>query len=444
MNNDKRTGYEEAARALTERAASHYLRKNYILQDECLQCAAMLHDMKPAADRATEAGTPAKAAQMPEPLEEVRVMMRGEPEYLKALDLYYSGAQLAAFGVAGSEEARREGYRNGMDHAKRLYEAGQSIAAAQRTAGGDAVAWRVREFDSVEGKHSDVWRLTPYRADVELFERYGAMIEPLGVIAPVPEAAAQADGGGWVSPKEYWEAPTAHPLAALAAEQKPLPPEVAAALSDIESVYAYGDAPTAQPTPEQQAEINAALDRADAEDEARYPAAQPTPPDDERAAFEKWAELAVAQMAGTQHDLIGWYYFDDLTNDRWEAWQARAALRQPPKPNFNAAPNPDAEDAALLLRNDLSALWRFWECCEDSDSGGHDVPKERMARLREIGVVQSKGFGRDQITSFGDYVLGRAAGEDRRFPLKTAAEYNAESAARAAALQAKQAGEEQQ
>jgi len=43
----------------------------------------------------------------------------------------------------------------------------------------------------------------------------------------------------------------------------------------------------------------------------------------------------------------------------------------------------------FLLPNDLAALKRFAECCEDSESGGHDVPNERMARLREIGVVES-------------------------------------------------------
>ena len=62
--NEKRTGYEEAAKALTERAAGHYRMKNYELQDECLQCASMLHDMKPAARRAP-AAAPAPVAAIP-------------------------------------------------------------------------------------------------------------------------------------------------------------------------------------------------------------------------------------------------------------------------------------------------------------------------------------------------------------------------------------------
>lgn len=86
-----------------------------------------------------------------------------------------------------------------------------------------------------------------------------------------------------------------------------------------------------------------------------------------------------------------------------------------------------APDTNFLLPSDLAALQRFHECAMDFDSGGHDVSKEAMARLREIGVVENKGFGRHQVTSFGDYVLGRAAGADFKFPLKTYAEYNEES-----------------
>lgn len=78
----------------------------------------------------------------------------------------------------------------------------------------------------------------------------------------------------------------------------------------------------------------------------------------------------------------------------------------------------------MLQPDDLKALQRFFECCEDFDSGGHDVSKERMARLHELGVVQSKGFGRHQITAFGDYVLCLATNTPARFPLKTFAEYN--------------------
>jgi len=46
-NNGKREGFEAAAKALQERATGHFRNKNYALQDECLQCASMLHDLKP-------------------------------------------------------------------------------------------------------------------------------------------------------------------------------------------------------------------------------------------------------------------------------------------------------------------------------------------------------------------------------------------------------------
>lgn len=45
----ERQGWEAAAKALQERAAGHFRNKDYKLQDECLQCASMLHDMKPLA-----------------------------------------------------------------------------------------------------------------------------------------------------------------------------------------------------------------------------------------------------------------------------------------------------------------------------------------------------------------------------------------------------------
>jgi len=84
---------------------------------------------------------------------------------------------------------------------------------------------------------------------------------------------------------------------------------------------------------------------------------------------------------------------------------------------------------SYLLPDDLAALRRFEECASDFDSGGHDVPKPAMARLREIGVVQSIGFGRHQTTAFGDYVLERIAGEPAILPLMTLVERNAAMAA---------------
>jgi hypothetical protein len=44
-----RDSMEAAAQALGERAAGHFRMDNHELQDECLQCASMIRDMKPAA-----------------------------------------------------------------------------------------------------------------------------------------------------------------------------------------------------------------------------------------------------------------------------------------------------------------------------------------------------------------------------------------------------------
>ena len=81
------------------------------------------------------------------------------------------------------------------------------------------------------------------------------------------------------------------------------------------------------------------------------------------------------------------------------------------------------QNSNFLLPDDLAALKRFAECCEDPDSGGHDVAKDRMARLREIGVVESKGFGRHQVTTFGRYVLDLEDDGAPLLPLKTYADY---------------------
>lgn len=91
--------------------------------------------------------------------------------------------------------------------------------------------------------------------------------------------------------------------------------------------------------------------------------------------------------------------------------------------------------------DDRAALARFYECAMDSESGGHDVPKQTMARLAEIGLVQSKGFGRYQVTTFGDYVLGATGAlGGYALPLKTYAEYNEES--RRATLSQQRSGSE--
>jgi hypothetical protein len=53
----------------------------------------------------------------------------------------------------------------------------------------------------------------------------------------------------------------------------------------------------------------------------------------------------------------------------------------------------------------LSQLRRFNECCEDSEAGGHDVDKEDMHSLAELGAVRPAPGGRHYLTDFGHYLL---------------------------------------
>ena len=89
-------------------------------------------------------------------------------------------------------------------------------------------------------------------------------------------------------------------------------------------------------------------------------------------------------------------------------------------------PSPAAEGDALdaarlgwLNHSDMAALERVNECFEDGE--GYDVPASKMKRMAELGVVQSLGFGRYGITSFGRIILGS---RHLRKPLETAEECN--------------------
>lgn len=58
---------------------------------------------------------------------------------------------------------------------------------------------------------------------------------------------------------------------------------------------------------------------------------------------------------------------------------------------------------------DLAALHRFAECCDDPESGGHDLEKEQVRRLEAIGALQSSGRI-SYITGFGDVLISITAG----------------------------------
>ncbi|HHR0679373.1 TPA: ead/Ea22-like family protein [Klebsiella aerogenes] len=58
---------------------------------------------------------------------------------------------------------------------------------------------------------------------------------------------------------------------------------------------------------------------------------------------------------------------------------------------------------------DLAALHRFAECCDDPESGGHDLEKEQVRRLEAIGALQRSGRI-SYITGFGDFLISITSG----------------------------------
>lgn len=59
---------------------------------------------------------------------------------------------------------------------------------------------------------------------------------------------------------------------------------------------------------------------------------------------------------------------------------------------------------AFVTDDDIKALERLAECCDDPESGGHDLEKEQVTRLEKIGALQRCGRI-SYITDFGDLVL---------------------------------------
>ncbi|MDN6110751.1 MAG: hypothetical protein L0I83_09735, partial [Enterobacterales bacterium] len=60
---------------------------------------------------------------------------------------------------------------------------------------------------------------------------------------------------------------------------------------------------------------------------------------------------------------------------------------------------------------DIAALHRFVECCDDPESGGHDLEKEQVQRLEQIGALQRSGRI-SYITDFGDYLISVAPAQE--------------------------------
>lgn len=77
--------------------------------------------------------------------------------------------------------------------------------------------------------------------------------------------------------------------------------------------------------------------------------------------------------------------------------------------------------ADILQEEDLSWLIRFKETAEDDNS--YDTPKPALKRLIELGVVRSLGFGRCEMTSFGDWLVEQHFEQSPTLPLKTQADW---------------------
>src|SRR5690606_34927974 len=105
--------------------------------------------------------------------------------------------------------------------------------------------------------------------------------------------------------------------------------------------------------------------------------------------------------------------------------QAAAELR---RMDAGAAPSVKTPGEAFLNEADHAALFTFYNQCDDMDADGYTVQKEDMKRLAELGCVQHKGFGRYEVTRFGDWIIESTFLQNPTLPLRTAADYNAEQA----------------
>ncbi|WP_407336901.1 hypothetical protein [Dickeya ananatis] len=62
---------------------------------------------------------------------------------------------------------------------------------------------------------------------------------------------------------------------------------------------------------------------------------------------------------------------------------------------------------SFVSDDDISALNRFAEYCDNPESGGHDLEKEQVKRLEKIGLLRRSGRI-SFTTDFSDFVLSTA------------------------------------
>ena len=110
----------------------------------------------------------------------------------------------------------------------------------------------------------------------------------------------------------------------------------------------------------------------------------------ERELFKAWNNDIDCPIAGLEP-----------SNAAWRAWISRAAIAP-------AQPVIPRELCSFVTDADIAALHRFAECCDDPESGGHDLEKEQVQRLEKIGALQRSGRI-SYITDFGDYLISATA-----------------------------------
>nr|WP_279079308.1 hypothetical protein [Hafnia alvei] len=76
--------------------------------------------------------------------------------------------------------------------------------------------------------------------------------------------------------------------------------------------------------------------------------------------------------------------------------------------SYRVQPVMPRELRSFVTDADIAALHRFAECCDDPESGGHDLEKEQVQLLEKIGALQRSGRI-SYITDFGDYLISANA-----------------------------------
>ena len=129
----------------------------------------------------------------------------------------------------------------------------------------------------------------------------------------------------------------------------------------------------------------------------------------ERADFEAWAELTDHQKRGAQHDVVGWYYFDEVTNDRWEAWQACTA-RRTPAAAAGAGELPPLTGSiaeALAMRDaEIADLRAQLAQYETDDAAHHRVHDKHGARILELEAQLAAKRQGEPVAIVADGYLG--------------------------------------